>query len=70
LYNIILRRLFMTGTTEGGKKAATTRGHESLRKAGEKGGKNSNQAQGAKAKGNESLSKSSQRGGAHSHRDK
>ena len=28
----------MTGTTEGGKKAAETRGHESLSEAGRKGG--------------------------------
>jgi uncharacterized protein len=28
----------MSGTTEGGKKAADTRGHDSLAKAGEKGG--------------------------------
>lgn len=28
----------MTGTSQGGKKAAETRGHDSLSKAGEKGG--------------------------------
>ena len=31
----------MAGTTEGGKKAAETRGHESLSQAGQKGGQNS-----------------------------
>lgn len=31
----------MAGTTQGGKKAAETRGHESLSQAGQKGGQNS-----------------------------
>lgn len=31
----------MAGTSEGGKKAAMTRGHESLSRAGRKGGRNS-----------------------------
>lgn len=34
-----MEEYFMAGTSEGGRKAAQTRGHESLSKAGRKGGK-------------------------------
>lgn len=37
--------VIMAGTSEGGKKAAITRGYESLSAAGRKGGKNSHSNQ-------------------------
>ncbi|CAA9888648.1 conserved hypothetical protein [Candidatus Methylobacter favarea] len=56
----------MTGTTEGGKKAAQKRGHESLSEAGRKGGKAADHEQAAKTRGHESLSEAGRKGGEHS----
>lgn len=53
----------MTGTREGGKKAAETRGHESLSEAGRKGGKKANHEKGAETRGRESLSEAGRKGG-------
>jgi general stress protein YciG len=67
----------MAGTTEGGKKAAGTRGQESLKKAGQEGAQALSHEQraeiGKKAaenRGNESLSEAGRKGGEHSRRDK
>lgn len=57
----------MTGTTEGGKKAAETRGHESLSEAGKKGGQAADHKQAAQTRGHESLSEAGRKGGEHSH---
>jgi len=59
--------MMMAGTTEGGKKAAETRGRESLSEAGKKGGHNANHEQAAKTRGHESLSEAGRKGGQHSH---
>ncbi|HYF97897.1 MAG TPA: hypothetical protein VD770_02830 [Coxiellaceae bacterium] len=57
----------MTGTSEGARKAAETRGHDSLSEAGRKGGKAADHKQAAATRGHESLSKAGQKGGQHSH---
>jgi general stress protein YciG len=57
----------MAGTSEGGKKAAETRGHESLSEAGRKGVKAADHEKGAKTRGHESLSEAGRKGGEHSH---
>jgi len=59
----------MTGTTEGGKKAAETRGHESLSQAGQKGGKEADHEQAARTRGHESLSEAGKKGGQNSHKN-
>jgi len=56
----------MTGTSEGGKKAAETRGHESLSEAGSKGGKNSDHKQSGQTASHDSQSKGGQKGGSKS----
>ncbi len=53
----------MAGTSEGGKKAAHTRGHESLSEAGRKGGKAADHHQAARTRGHESLSGAGRKGG-------
>ena len=58
----------MTGTTEGGKKAAETRGHDSLSEAGKKGGKAADHKKGAETRGHESLSEAGRKGGKNSHK--
>jgi general stress protein YciG len=67
----------MAGTTMGGKKAAKTRGHESLSQAGRKGAQSLSHDQrveigkkAAETRGHESLSQAGRKGGEHSHRDK
>ncbi len=57
----------MAGTSEGGKKAAQTRGHESLSEAGRKGGQAADQRKSAQTRGHESLSEAGRKGGQHSH---
>jgi len=64
----------MTGTTEGGKKAAETRGHDSLSEAGRKGGQSVPHEKrveagkkAAETRGHESLSEAGRKGGEHSH---
>jgi uncharacterized protein len=66
----------MTGTSEGGKKAAATRGHDSLSAAGKRGNQlRSRQSRiegGKKAaatRGHDSLSAAGRKGGLHSHSD-
>ena len=59
----------MTGTSEGGKKAAETRGHESLSEAGKKGGKAADHEKAAETRGHESLSEAGQKGGKNSHKN-
>ena len=59
----------MTGTTEGGKKAAETRGHDSLSEAGKKGGKAADHKKGAETRGHESLSEAGRKGGKNSHKN-
>lgn len=68
------RRRSMAGTSEGGKKAAKTRGHESLSAAGRKGAEarthESRVIGGKKAaekRGHESLSAAGRKGGTNSH---
>ena len=58
----------MTGTTEGGKKAAETRGHDSLSEAGKKGGEAADHKKGAETRGHESLSEAGRKGGKNSHK--
>ncbi len=58
----------MAGTHEGGKKAAQTRGHESLSEAGRKGVKTADQSQSARTRGHESLSEAGRKAGQHSGR--
>ena len=60
----------MSGTTEGGKKAAEKRGHESLSQAGKKGGSAADHQQSAATRGHESLSEAGKKGGEHSHKNK
>lgn len=57
----------MTGTTEGGKKAAQKRGHENLSEADSKGGKVADHEQAAKTRGHESISEAGRKGSEHSH---
>ncbi len=57
----------MTGTSEGGRKAAQTRGYESLSEAGRKGGKAADHRKGAETRGHESLSAAGRKGGKNSH---
>ena len=59
----------MTGTTEGGKKAAETRGHDSLSEAGKKGGEAADHKKGAETRGHESLSEAGRKGGKNSHKN-
>ncbi|KTD16412.1 hypothetical protein [Legionella jordanis] len=59
----------MAGTSEGGKKAAETRGRESLSEAGRKGGKAADHKQAAQTRGHESLSRAGEKGGRRSNRD-
>jgi general stress protein YciG len=62
------KETIMTGTTEGGKKAAQTRGHESLSEAGRKGGQQADHEQAAKTRGHERLSEAGRKGGQNSHK--
>lgn len=66
----------MTGTSEGGKKAAATRGEESLREAGRHGAEGLNRdpqkkseasKKAAQTRGHESLAAAGREGGKHSH---
>ncbi len=57
----------MAGTSEGGKKAAQARGHESLSEAGRKGGHAADHRKAAATRGHESLSEAGRKGGQHSH---
>ncbi|MGQ3888458.1 hypothetical protein ACQUW5_05425 [Legionella sp. CNM-1927-20] len=59
----------MTGTTQGGKKAAASRGHESLSAAGRKGGQQSDHRQAAKTRGHDSLSQAGKKGGSRSRKN-
>ncbi|QRN04578.1 general stress protein B [Legionella sp. MW5194] len=56
----------MTGTSEGGKKAAETRGHDSLSEAGRKGGQAADHKKAAETRGHESLSEAGRKGGKNS----
>ncbi|WP_131782692.1 hypothetical protein [Legionella gresilensis] len=56
----------MTGTTQGGKKAAASRGHESLSAAGKKGGE---QRQTSKTRGLSSSSQASKKSEGRSRKD-
>ncbi len=64
----------MTGTSEGGKKAAATRGREAMSEMGRKGGQHSHQSSSSHRSAssghdNESTSNRSNKGGQHSTRD-
>ncbi|KTD48497.1 hypothetical protein Lrub_0848 [Legionella rubrilucens] len=59
----------MAGTSEGGKKAAETRGHESLSEAGRKGGQAADHKKAAETRGHESLSEAGRKGGKNSRRN-
>lgn len=67
----------MSGTTQGGKKAAETRGRESLSEAGRKGAQAlsheqrvENGKKAAETRGYESLSEAGRKGGENSHGSK
>ncbi|WP_248296024.1 stress-induced acidophilic repeat motif-containing protein [Legionella taurinensis] len=69
--NLILtikKEIIMAGTSEGGKKAAETRGHESLSEAGRKGGQAADHKKAAETRGHDSLSEAGRKGGKNSHR--
>jgi len=64
----------MAGTKEGGKKAAQSRGHESLSQAGKRGAASLSHEQrveigkkAAQTRGHESLSEAGRKGGQNSH---
>lgn len=62
----------MTGTTEGGKKAAQTRGHDELSEAGRKGGQHSHggysqqQGNSGGGRGSNLTDEDGRKGGEHS----
>jgi len=58
----------MAGTSEGGRKAAETRGYESLSEAGRKGGKAADHKKAAVTRGHASLSEAGRKGGRNSHK--
>ncbi|WP_419419485.1 hypothetical protein ACNVED_13370 [Legionella sp. D16C41] len=59
----------MTGTTQGGKKAAETRGHESLSAAGKRGGQQADHRHSTQSRGHKSLSQTDKKGGSRSKKD-
>ncbi|STX52653.1 Uncharacterised protein [Legionella busanensis] len=56
----------MTGTTQGGKQAAASRGHKSLSAAGKKGGEH---RQASKTRGHSSSSQASKKSDGRSRKD-